>query len=578
MLRRFIRLGRRYALVFALALAFTIAWRTYGFWVLLPRFLTPASRSFTVGDITYTTSSYDWAQAPIHHPVQEILALPVGPPLRLPRTQARFGSETQDEVAEARKGAIKAKFDKSWQAYKKHAWPKDALKPLSAKGAKSLSGWSAQMVDALDTLWIMDMKDDFYAAVRVIARIDWSRTSNWSIDVFEVIIRYLGGLLAAYDLSGEAVLLAKAVELGDTLYAAFDTPNRMPVRWLNYGKAIRGRSVAQEKMSGAAGSTLCLEFTRLSQLTGDPKYYDATERVKQFLKSWQPKTKIPGIWPITMNWRDGIMAGQRFSIGAGMDSLYEYLPKMYAILGGLDADYKEMTLRAFDTVRRLMLFRPMTPTNDKNLLMAGVAVAANGGKPRLVGDMQHLACFAGGTYALAGKLLSRDDYIETGARLARGCVWAYSAFPTGIMPEKANMAICRTYDGPCAAMLPKDRNHALPVGFMRMIDSRYILRPEAIESVFYLWRITGDQEWRDVAWIMWEAIVRETETETAFAAIEDVREPGGPKLDEMETFWMGETLKYFYLIFEDASVLNLDEWVLNTEAHPLRRPMSNDEA
>ena len=139
-----------------------------------------------------------------------------------------------------------------------------------------------------------------------------------------------------------------------------------------------------------------------------------------------------------------------------------------------------------------------------------------------------------GMYALAGKLFSRDDYIETGARLARGCVWAYRAFPTGIMPEKANMAICRTYDGPCAAMLPKDRNHALPVGFMRMIDSRYILRPEAIESVFYLWRITGDQEWRDAAWTMWEAIVRETETETAFAAIKDVREPGGPKLDEME--------------------------------------------
>jgi len=97
-------------------------------------------------------------------------------------------------------------------------------------------------------------------------------------------------------------------------------------------------------------------------------------------------------------------------------------------------------------------------------------------------------------------------------------------------------------------------------------------RPEAIESVFILYRITGDRALQEAAWQMWEAIIKHTITHIAHAALDDCTTESPTKSDRMESFWMAETLKYFYLIFSDPDVVSLDEWVLNTEAHPFRRP------
>ena len=98
--------------------------------------------------------------------------------------------------------------------------------------------------------------------------------------------------------------------------------------------------------------------------------------------------------------------------------------------------------------------------------------------------------------------------------------------------------------------------------------------PEAIESVWYMYRITGDPIWQERGWRMFEAVIRATRAEGGHSAIYDVtttdRHPGGA--DSMESFWLAETLKYFYLLFAEPDVVSLDEWVLNTEAHPFRRP------
>jgi mannosyl-oligosaccharide alpha-1,2-mannosidase len=110
----------------------------------------------------------------------------------------------------------------------------------------------------------------------------------------------------------------------------------------------------------------------------------------------------------------------------------------------------------------------------------------------------------------------------------------------------------------------------LPKGFTTAKDPRYILRPEAIESVLILWRITGDSWWREVAWDMFEAVAKATETPYANAAVLDVTVLGSEKEDYMESFWLAETLKYFYLCFADTDLISLDEFVLNTEAHPFR--------
>ncbi|CAF3647475.1 unnamed protein product [Fusarium graminearum] len=564
------RPGRRYISLF-LFIAIT--------WFLVHNFR-PYERYRTVriGTYNYLPSSYDWSKQQIFHPVEDIRGPPNGTFKLLPKIQKeRPNGYTEDSETTARKAAIKQAFTKTWEAYKKHAWGWDELAPVSLKGKTTFSGWAAQIVDALDTLWILDMKDEFKEAVQIVAMIDWARTGDSYLNLFEVAIRHLGGLLSAYELSDEAVLLGKAIELGEMLYAAFDTPNRLPSHWLYFKSAKNGEQQADEEMSGAAGGSMCLEFTRLSQITGNPKYYDATERIKKFFYRNQDNTKIPGLWPHVMNYREENVDDDRFTLGAGADSLYEYLPKMHALLGGLDPEYVEMTTKALDTATKNLLFKPRNPS-DLDILMSGNAVPGeDGAKPKLTAEMQHLTCFIGGTYALAGKLVSRADLVDLGSRLTAGCVWAYDAFPTNIMPEIAELEACESITSKCRwSDKPVEKKDKLPEGFVRVRNSEYRLRPEAIESVFYMWRITGDDVWRTAAWRMWDNIVKQTETQEAFATITDVNRKGSDKRDNMETFWMSETIKYFYLTFEDPNVINLDDWVLNTEAHPLKRPKGEE--
>ena len=106
----------------------------------------------------------------------------------------------------------------------------------------------------------------------------------------------------------------------------------------------------------------------------------------------------------------------------------------------------------------------------------------------------------------------------------------------------------------------KDRR--LPPGFVDITDRRYILRPEAIESIFIMYRLTGDKSYQAAAWRMFNAIEKYTKTDIASAAIKDMTLENPPKDNRMESFWLAETLKYFYAIFSEPDVLNLDEFVL----------------
>jgi mannosyl-oligosaccharide alpha-1,2-mannosidase len=88
-----------------------------------------------------------------------------------------------------------------------------------------------------------------------------------------------------------------------------------------------------------------------------------------------------------------------------------------------------------------------------------------------------------------------------------------------------------------------------------------------------MYRITGDPIWQEKGWRMWKAVIKATRTEAGHSAIQDVLSDEPRQTDSMESFWVAETLKYFYLLFTTPDVISLDEWVLNTEAHPFRRPV-----
>jgi mannosyl-oligosaccharide alpha-1,2-mannosidase len=332
------------------------------------------------------------------------------------------------------------------------------------------------------------------------------------------------------------------------LYAAFDTPRHMPANEFNFGKANAGRLVPDSREAFASVATLSLEFTRLSQLTGDSKFYTVIDNIKNVLNRTQDSTELPGMWPVFVDLKNGFVAdGTTFTLGAQADSGYEYLPKMYALLGGLDDVYATMHKKAMETAQKHLLFRAMIPpagptAGQPDILFPGNALVSGktGEKIELIPRLQHLGCFTGGLFALGGKLLGREDDVEIGERLARGCAWAYGAMPSGVMPEVSMLVPCTTAglvqcEWDDERWKRETRYHpSLPKGFHQVKDPRYLLRPEAIESLFVLYRITGKRELQDMAWDMFLAIARATETEFGFASVVDVRAVPSENVDSME--------------------------------------------
>ncbi|GKT48620.1 endoplasmic reticulum mannosyl-oligosaccharide 1,2-alpha-mannosidase [Colletotrichum spaethianum] len=545
---------------------------------------------------TEQDESYFWKTAKVSHRVPQLQQLPIAPSVRFPQIQAHFPPETsvQRRVREERQQAIKQAFSKAWASYRKHAWLSDELTPVSGGRRNTFGGWAATLVDSLDTLWIMDMKDEFSDAVEAAITIDFTKTDLEEINVFETNIRYLGGFLSAFDLSGEVRLLRKAAEVGEMLYKAFDTPNRMPITRWKVSDAAKGES--QKASNGelvAEIGSLSMEFTRLSILTGDPKWWDATQRIMEIFEAQQNKTNLPGLWPLVVNPENKVFyEGNDFTLGAMADSLYEYLPKMSALVGGRSPMYKAMYETAIAPAIEHNLFRPMTPGND-DILIAGQAHSQDS-DIELEPQGQHLVCFMGGLMALGGKLFDHADQLSLARKLVDGCIYVYRVFPHGIMPETFYMVPCPTKEE-CEwdeglwkehvlqraqknaddKELSADdiiRQERLVKGFSAVPDRRYILRPEAIESVFVMYRTTADAALLEAAWDMWTSIDDVTTTDLANTAVWDVTAEGRPPAaDSMESFWMGETLKYFYLIFSEPGLVSLDEFVFNTEAHPFRR-------
>ncbi|KAL9129578.1 MAG: hypothetical protein Q9217_001998 [Psora testacea] len=542
-------------------------------------------------------------------PVKVIQQFSNGMPVELPKLQHDFDTETTEakDTRLERLAAVKESFKHSWEGYKKYAWLKDEVGPLDANSHQTFGGWAATLVDSLDTLWIMGMKEDFEEAVEAVQRIDFTETDTTHLNIFETTIRYIGGFLGAYDVSNGKypVLLEKATQVGELLYCAFDTPNHMPVTRWPWKDALEGATqTANTNTIVAEIGSLTLEFTRLSQLTGDPKFFDATARIMSEFQKSQSLTRLPGLWPTVIDAKHKSFDSTGFTLGGMADSLYEYLPKQHMLLGGRSEgiDYKAMYQYAITAAMNHVFFQPMLP-DQADILLSGNVDVHGKNNTVLQPHGQHLACYAGGMVGVGAKIFERPEHVYMARKLVDGCIWAYQHMPTGIMPESFQMVPCEMnsdciwdeakYENQVHRTAAKYASKAsdddteptvrkplkqilkelrLSEGFTDIQDRRYILRPEAIESVFIHYRLTGDKDLPNAAWQMFQSIENATRTDIAHAAIADVTQVGGEKVNSMESFWLAETLKYFYLIFSEPGVVDLDEFVLNTEAHPFRRP------
>jgi mannosyl-oligosaccharide alpha-1,2-mannosidase len=425
-------------------------------------------------------------------PKESLITLPTGKPKAIPSIQFDFAKETLDakEKRESRLAKIKAETSRAWAGYKKYAWMHDELTPVTKKSKDPFCGWAATLVDSLDTLWIMGLKEEFDDAVEAVKDIDFTTTHRDEIPVFETIIRYLGGLVGAYDVTGNdakyRVLLDKAVELAEILMGVFDTPNRLPILYYRWKPVY---NVDPKRASTNAGvaelGSMSLEFTRLAQLTGEQKYYDAIARVTDAFEELQNRegaTAIPGIFPEHLDasgcnrsaplpstngarapdglpenwacapqgltaggWRSG--GGGSYSMGGSQDSTYEYFPKQYLMLGGLEPKYRTMHEKTADAVKEYLLFRPMAQ-GDPDILFSAKVTSTDGTAEKMSYEWEttHLTCFLGGTFGLGGKIFNRPEDVEIGKKLTDGCVWAYDVMPTGVMPEHGSLLPCKKPD------------------------------------------------------------------------------------------------------------------------------------
>jgi mannosyl-oligosaccharide alpha-1,2-mannosidase len=490
-----------------------------------------------------------------------------------------------------RQQKVKEAFTHAWSGYKKYAMGYDELMPVSQRGIDGLGGLGATVVDALDTAMIMGIDEVVAEAGSWVEQHLSERIGQkGQVNLFETTIRVLGGLLSAYHLSGgekgvntthagpnPSVYLETAKNLGDRLLSAFtSSPTPIP-----FSDVVLHDSSAHPAPGGLSStsevSTLQLEFNYLSTVSGDPKYGLEAMKVMEHIKSLP---KVEGLVPIYISPDSGQFIGENIRLGSRGDSYYEYLLKVW-LQSGTSSDKNtsylyDMYKEAMNGVRH----RLVQKTVPNGLVFVGELPAGKDGS--FSPKMDHLVCFLSGTLALgatkgltkkqamANNMLNFEDLenLKLAEDLAKTCFEMYSVTSTGLAPEIAYFHTQEfSEQGHDGGNKTSEYIHDI---IIRPADRHNLLRPETVESFFVLYRITEDIKYREWGWQIFEAFEKYTKIETGgYSSLDDVTTIPPPKRDKMETFFLGETLKYLYLLFGDISHIPLDKFVFNTEAHPI---------
>ncbi|XP_053310695.1 mannosyl-oligosaccharide 1,2-alpha-mannosidase IC [Spea bombifrons] len=450
------------------------------------------------------------------------------------------GSEIQEK-----RNKVKEMMKFAWYSYKQYAWGENELRPLTKDGHfGSLFGGlkGATIVDALDTLYIMELKEEFADAE------NWIESSldlnvNGEASLFEVNIRYIGGLLSAYFLSGKEVFREKAISLGKKLLPAFSTPTGIPRGIINLGNGLNwswGWASAGSSILAEFG-TLHLEFLQLSELSGNTVF---TEKVNTIRKVLNKMEKPHGLYPNYFSPVSGNWVQHHVSLGGLGDSFYEYLIKSWLMSAKQDDEAKSMYYEAVEAIEAHLIRR--SP--------GGLTYIAEWRGGILDHKMGHLTCFSAGMLALGANdapAEKKEHYMEVAAEIAHTCHESYVRTETKLGPE-----VFRFDFGAEATST-------------RLSERYYLLRPEVAESYLYLWRLTHNSKYREWGWEIVQALEKHCRIESGFSGIRDVY-AATPNYDNVQqSFFMSETLKYLYLLFSEDDLLSLEDWVFNTEAHPL---------
>jgi mannosidase alpha-like ER degradation enhancer 2 len=444
-----------------------------------------------------------------------------------PQSQTTHGTKQAFTMTDAQKAEVAEHVRNetlhAWEGYKKYAWGHDSLKPLTKQPFDWYGpGHSLLMtpLDALDTLILMGLKPQADEAEKLI---DTQLDLNQDIYVkdFEITIRLMGSLISCYEGTGDKRLLELADELGRRMLPMFDSPTGMPYEYVN----LRTGAVRGTTSNPAEIGSLMLEFGMLSKLTGKPVYYDMGKRAVVQLYKRQSSIGLVGS---QIDVETGKWTNTTAGIMGGIDSYYEYLLKASILFG--DKDFERMWRSSSDAIDHYLSdFEP-------NGLWYGQA-DMNTGK-RTTTLYGALDAFFPAVLALGNDLERAKQLQDSSFKM-----WTLE----GVEPER------------------------LDYSTMKITSAGYPLRPEIIESTYYLYHYTHDAKYLAMGVVYFDSLVKYCRTDDAYAELADVRTKA--KADSMESFFFAEVLKYLYLLFAPESTLDFDRVIFNTEAHPLKRSL-----
>ena len=435
-------------------------------------------------------------------------------------TQKKSSKEEKEKQEYAER--VKTAFLKGWNAYTTYAYGMDAVNPIAQKG----HNWYAEPllmtpVDAYSTMCIMGLDSVRQQAKELIlTKLNFDK--DMQVQQFEIAIRLIGGLVSSYQLDGDKRFLDLAVDLGNRLLPVFDTPTGIPYRMINLKTGEKSGNITNPCEVGS----MLVEYGMLSKLTGDDKYYNACKRGVKALYERRGKTGLMGS---QINCDTGEWLDTRAHIRGGIDAYYEYLLKGYILFG--DEELKEMWQNSLTAINTYLV-----DDSEKGYWM-GEADMNTGERTATV--FGALDCFWNGCLILEGETERAKMLQESIYKL-----WTLH----GIEPESIDYTT------------------------MEVKDAVYLIRPEAIEATYYVWKATNDKKYYKMGKMMFESIEKYCQVDNGYTQLRDVRTK--EKWDTLESFFFAETMKYCYLFFAPEDAFNFKDYVLNTEAHPMKNTWS----
>ncbi|XP_073229289.1 ER degradation-enhancing alpha-mannosidase-like protein 1 [Porites lutea] len=451
----------------------------------------------------------------------------------------------------------KQMFYFGYDNYMNFAFPKDELDPIHCTGRGPdydtpsninindvLGDYSLGLLESLGTLAIMGNSSEFKRAVQlVIDSVSFQR--NNTVQVFEATIRVLGSLLSAHLIIkdplqpfGDMVptnyddeLLLLAHDMANRLLAAFEqSVTQIPYPRVNLFSGLP--SMHHKETCTAGAGTVLLEFGILSRLLGDPTF-EALAR-KSLASLWKRRSVKTGLFGNIINVETGEWSGKMSGVGAGLDSFYEYLLKGYIMFGEPD------DLKRFNDIYRVLnryLRKGRRTCNQGNgTTPLYVNVHMNSGETANTWIDALSASFAG-VQVLKGDI---TEAICTHALYY--AIWKkYEA-----MPERFNWHT------------KQSEVHFSPV------------RPELVESTYLLHQATHHPFYLHVGREIMRDIEKHSKARCGYATLHDVRDKS--QEDRMESFFLSETCKYLYLLFDSENHVNQDasNYIFSTEGHIFR--------